>query len=309
MSYRNSNSMPEIYIGEAIMAAISELGGSEGASLDGIEWYLTSALKEVPDREEIQSRINDAVYKKLLTKLPNGNYKIEDSAKREQKSCQDECDCAKTFQPLTNDEKIKETAGSKEVDPQEENSVVDNVFTSKSVNGEVKKKETSRRETNAQGANKAVDKVFATKTADKEAKIKETSSCEKEAQEPKNTVDKDFGLKMTDEEAKMKNTPKHEKGAQDAKNTIDKDFVSKTANGETEIKDTSRYEKDAQDPKNSVDKGFLSKFFNKEVKTKDTTRLDKDAQDANLNAADPSANKSIKRSTSDDDNVDDLYES
>lgn len=272
MSYRNSNSMPEIDIEEAIMAAISELGGSEGASLDGIEWYLTTALKEVPDRGKILLSINDAVDKKLLSKLPNGNYKVVDSAKREQKSGKVECDCAKVFRPK--DEKIELISRSKKVGPQEGKSTVDNVSRSKPANGEDKMKDTSRYEKDAQGAKNAVDKVFTSKTAD--------------------------------EEAKMKDTSRREKDSQDPTNTIEKVFTSKTANGETKMKNTSRSEKDTKDPKGAVDKGFESKLVNGEVKTKDTARRDDDAQEANLNAADPS-NRNIKRSTSDDDNMDDLY--
>lgn len=245
MSHSNSNSVAEIDIVEAIMAAISELGGSDGTSLDGIEWYLTTALKEVPDRDKIQSSINYAVEKNLLSQLPNGNYKIVKSTEREHKSNRKECDCSKLFRSrlLTDNEKIKEIAGSKEEDLQEGKSSFDKVFKSKPANVEAKRKDTSR----------------------------------------------------------------HEKDAQDAKDKVDEVVTWKVADGEAKTKTTSQCEKDAQDAKSGVDKGFVSKLVNGEVKTKDTARRDKDAQEANLNAADSVANRHIKRSSSDDDDIDDLY--
>lgn len=245
MSDRNSNCMPEIDIREAIMAAICELGGSEGASLDGIEWYLSSALKEVPDREKIQSSLNDAVERKLLSRLPNGNYKMENYCETREHTYKDKCDCSKLFRSKTlkENEKIKDTAGSKEENTQQTKSAIDKVFTSKTANGEDKMKDTTRRD----------------------------------------------------------------KDVQDAKNVAEKVFTSKAANREAKMKDTSLHEKDAQDAKNAVDKGFMSKLVNGEVKTKDTAQRDKDVQEANLNATAPIANRNIKRSTSDDDDIDDLY--
>lgn len=74
--------MPQRDIGEVIMTAINEVGGSEGASLDDIKQYLTSTLKDVPDSEIIQSNLDNAVTKGLLLKLDNGKYKINSTAEQ-----------------------------------------------------------------------------------------------------------------------------------------------------------------------------------------------------------------------------------
>lgn len=69
--------MTEVDIDDVIMKAINEVGGSRGASLDDIERYLKSTLKNVPDLENIQLSLNNAVFKGLLLQLDNGKYKIK----------------------------------------------------------------------------------------------------------------------------------------------------------------------------------------------------------------------------------------
>lgn len=71
--------MPEIDIGEAIMTAVNELGGTEGASFDEIKQYLTSTLNHQPDSEKIQLGLNDAVEKRRMLVQVNGKYKMRGS--------------------------------------------------------------------------------------------------------------------------------------------------------------------------------------------------------------------------------------
>lgn len=72
----SQTSKPQVDIVKEIMAAITNCG-DEGASLDDIQQYLKSTLKDnVPNLESIQSSLNAAVDKGLLLKLENGKYKI-----------------------------------------------------------------------------------------------------------------------------------------------------------------------------------------------------------------------------------------
>lgn len=66
-------------IAKEILTAITLHGGSEGASVDDIKNHLNSNLEKVPDAENIEWCLNDAVEKDLLIKLPNGNYKLKKS--------------------------------------------------------------------------------------------------------------------------------------------------------------------------------------------------------------------------------------
>lgn len=73
----SQTSKPQVDIVKEVMAAIT-FCGDEGASLDDIQQYLKSTLKDnVPDLESIQSSLNAAVDKGLLLKLENGKYKIK----------------------------------------------------------------------------------------------------------------------------------------------------------------------------------------------------------------------------------------
>lgn len=76
--------MTEVDIEHVIMKAINKVGGSRGASLDDIERYLKSTVKNVPDLENIQLSLNNAVFKGLLLQLDNGKYKIKGSAERDE---------------------------------------------------------------------------------------------------------------------------------------------------------------------------------------------------------------------------------
>lgn len=67
-------------IAKEILTAISAHEGSEGASVEDIKNHLNSNLEKVPDAENIEWCLNDAVEKDVLIKLPNGNYKLKKSA-------------------------------------------------------------------------------------------------------------------------------------------------------------------------------------------------------------------------------------
>lgn len=116
--------MTEVDI-DVIMKAINEVGGSRGASLDDIERYLKSTLKNVPDLENIHLSLNNAVFKGLLLQLDNGKYIIKGAAERAEATTKDSNKDDKVQSKLRDEEnEIKAERRVKE-DAQEAESSVD----------------------------------------------------------------------------------------------------------------------------------------------------------------------------------------
>lgn len=138
--------MPEIDIGEAIMTAVNELGGTEGASFVEIKQYLASTLYPEPDSERIRSSLHDAVEKRRLSVLPNGNYQMKGSQELAQ-----EARLTILSEMVSRNAKMKDAPESEVV--QETDSELDKYFMSNMGNEREKAEETVRRVQFAEDAN------------------------------------------------------------------------------------------------------------------------------------------------------------
>lgn len=138
--------MPEIDIGEAIMTAVNELGGTEGASFVEIKQYLTSTLHHELDSVRIQSSLHDAVEKRRLSVLPNGNYQMKGSRELAQ-----EARLTILTEMVSRNAKMKNAPESEVA--QETDSELDKYFMSNMGNEREKAEETVRRVQFAEDAN------------------------------------------------------------------------------------------------------------------------------------------------------------
>lgn len=136
-------------VGEAIMLAIIEVNGTDGASVEEIQQYLTSTQINVPSFESIQFCLDAAVEKGLLSKLPDGKYQIkenEDKCARLGNSCALEAVLAKAFEEINDSESDQEAKNG-----------VEKEFSSNKDNGKEKSEANARREEFVQVANRSVD--------------------------------------------------------------------------------------------------------------------------------------------------------
>lgn len=248
-----SHILSQIDLEEEIMRAIYQDDISEGSSLDNIKGYLSTALNQMPDFENIQSSLNNAVDKGLLSKLDNGRYKINQTAG----SVEDDIQDPNSVRIKYLKELIKEANEIKEAAISAEEAIEDayNVITeldSKLTIGQAKIRKTSGcvEETTKvlnraskqilSGSNKedanSISKEFMLKTADD---IKEVAKSTEEVIEDVNIVIKKLLSKLTSGETKIKQIKVHIEETTKVTNSTSKQFSLVPSNEKDESGETS----------------------------------------------------------------------
>lgn len=210
--------LTQIDLEEEIMRAIYQNDISEGSSLDNIKGYLSTALNQMPDSESIQSSLNNAVNKGLLSKLDNGRYKINETAGNVEDDIQDPNSVRiKHLKELIKEaNEIKEAAISAEKAIEDENNVIKELD-SKLTIGQAKIQKTS-------GCVEETTKVL--NSASKQI----LSGSNKE---DANSISKEFMLKT---DGDIKEVVKSTEEAIEDVNIVIKELLSKLITGEIKIK-------------------------------------------------------------------------
>lgn len=299
----------QIDLEEEIMRAIIQIDDCDGASLDNIKGYLSSALNQMPDLESIQSSLDNAVDKGLLLKLNNGTYRIKETARSvENDEAQDPISVRiEHLKTLINEaNEIKEAAKSAEKTMEDANSVIEELV-SKLAIGQAKIRKTSGciEETTkvASSASKQLPSVSITEDAKsinqefllKAAnEIKEAAKSAEETMEDANSVIKELLSKLTLGQAKIRKTSGCIEESTKVANNASKQLLSASTDAKNTTGETPTHAEEAALDANSISKEFLLKAADEKDKTKVTVKHEEIPQDANQNT-DPNTNTNVIR--------------